>query len=325
MIRRAAPLATSLALTASLACANSLTLEFPSNARKAVEQVEAYGSYKVPISGFQGGTVQSIWAEGEVRQQAWQVTAPGVTTLQLLAPLRRQLTEAGFEVIYECETRDCGGFDFRYATEVLPEPDMHVDLGDFRFLATQRMGAERPEYVSLMISRSSGRGFVQVVRVGPEQEGQALVTASSKNALVAALPKLETQAVGPVTGLPLIEQLETHGRAVLDDLRFQTGSSQLGEDEFTSLQGLAAYLITNPNRSVVLVGHTDAEGSLAGNISLSRKRAGAVRSRLTGPLGVPAAQVNADGVGFLSPLTTNLTEAGRTLNRRVEVILSSTE
>lgn len=323
MTLRAALLAATAAFSGTVA--DALTLEFPANARKVTEKIEDFGSYKVPISPYQGGTVQTIWAEGEVRQQAWQVQSPGLTTLQLLSPLRSQLFEDGFEVIYECEARDCGGFDFRYATSVLPEPDMHVDLGDYRFLATQRMGAERPEYVSLLISRSAGRGFVQVVRVGPKSSKETFVTASTKNAVKAAPKTTASATIGPITGLPLIEQLETHGRAVLEDLTFQTGSSNLGETEFASLQALAAYLITNPSRSIVLVGHTDAEGSLAGNINLSRKRAASVKSRLTKDLGIPNAQVNADGVGFLSPLTTNLTEEGRTLNRRVEVILSSTE
>lgn len=325
MIRPAA-LLFCLALVAGPLSAQALKLEFPANAKRTAEKVEAFGSYKIPVSGFEDGGLQTLWAEGEIRRQAWQIKADGLTTLQILVPLRDQLQEAGFETVFECEAQDCGGFDFRYATDVMPEPAMHVDLGDYRFLAAQRMGGAKPEYVSLVISRTAGRGFVQVIRVGPKTRGAPLVTSSSKGAMRAPVVAGTTSTPdGPLTGLPLIEQLETHGRAVLEDLAFQTGSSTLGEQVFPSLEMLAAYLIDNPNRSIVLVGHTDAEGSLAGNIALSRKRAGSVQSRLTKALGVPSAQVKADGVGFLSPLTTNLTEAGRELNRRVEVILSSTD
>jgi len=38
---------------------------------------------------------------------------------------------------------------------------------------------------------------------------------------------------------------------------------------------------------------------------------------------VDPAQMQADGVGFLAPVASNLTEAGRAENRRVEVILLS--
>jgi OOP family OmpA-OmpF porin len=88
---------------------------------------------------------------------------------------------------------------------------------------------------------------------------------------------------------------------------------------------LAAYLIANPARQVVLVGHTDAVGSLESNITLSKRRAASVEARLEDEYGVPSAQLSADGVGFLSPLVSNLTEDGRNRNRRVEAVLISTE
>jgi outer membrane protein OmpA-like peptidoglycan-associated protein len=76
---------------------------------------------------------------------------------------------------------------------------------------------------------------------------------------------------------------------------------------------------------VAIVGHTDASGGLEANIALSRKRAQAVRNVLIEAFGVPAAQIQAEGVGYLSPRASNLTEAGRTQNRRVEVMLTSTQ
>ncbi len=123
--------------------------------------------------------------------------------------------------------------------------------------------------------------------------------------------------------------MEQVGYAVLSDLVFQTGSSALGEADFPpSLTELAGYLAANPTKRVTLVGHTDAVGSLDNNIALSRKRAGgSVRQTLIDRYGVPANQVAADGgVGFLSPpIASNQTEEGREANRRVEVILTTTQ
>ena len=53
------------------------------------------------------------------------------------------------------------------------------------------------------------------------------------------------------------------------------------------------------------------------------RRAESVRSRLRDGYDVDPAQMQADGVGFLAPVASNLTEAGRAENRRVEVILLS--
>lgn len=307
-----------------------MMLDLPANARRTAAQETDLGSYKVPISRYEHGRIQSVWAEGEVHRQAWQIQAPGLTTLQILAPLRDQLAEAGFDTVFECEARDCGGFDFRYATDVLPEPDMHVDLGDFRFVSAHRMGSDRPEYITLLVSRSAGRGFVQMIRVGPDIPGDTVLTASTKSPMRAA-PDDPVDAPQPTRFTAdddqtrfLTARLEDEGRAVLEDLDFSTGSATLGQGPFPTLVSLASYLKAHPERSVTLVGHTDAEGSLAVNIALSKSRAGAVRQRLA-DLGVPLTQIASDGVGYLSPLTSNLTSEGRNRNRRVEAILDTVE
>lgn len=93
----------------------------------------------------------------------------------------------------------------------------------------------------------------------------------------------------------------------------------------STLGALADYLKQNPARQVTLVGHTDAVGSLDANIALSKRRARSVMQYLTQELGVSASQVAAEGVGYLAPRASNLTDAGREANRRVEVTLTSTE
>lgn len=309
-------LAISLALAAP-GMAGAFSLEFPAGSSRAAERIEELTSFHLPIGPWEAGDVQTLWAEGALLQQAWQIPNEGQTTLQILRPLRDQLTEAGFEILFECAAADCGGFDFRYATSVLPEPAMHVDLGDYRFLSAQRMGETKPEYACLLVSRSSRRGFVQLVRVGPEDGLPTITSTSSKGNVARTQPIIATG--------PLSERLEATGRLILDDLRFQTGSSSLDGEDFSSLAELAEYLRANPTRTVVLVGHTDAEGSLEGNIALSKERAQSVGRLLVERFDVASTQVDAHGVGYLSPIASNLSNDGRTQNRRVEVILTSTQ
>jgi OOP family OmpA-OmpF porin len=118
--------------------------------------------------------------------------------------------------------------------------------------------------------------------------------------------------------------LEDLGHVVLSDLDFVSGAVSLGNGPLASLDAVAAYLIANPSRQITFVGHTDATGPLDVNIALSRRRADAARSYVVAR-GVPADQVAADGVGFLSPRASNLTPAGREANRRVEAVLISTQ
>lgn len=297
--------------------ATALDLAFSGPATRTFSEAEGFASYKLPIGPFQDGRIETLVAEGPKLQVAWRVESASGTTLGVADNLRQQIEAVGFELLYECETKECGGFDFRFQTEVLPEPGMHIDLGDYRFLAAQRLGAAVPEYLSLFVSRSADLGYVQMILVGGADE--TLVEVSTTTERPTARP------TGPKPKLaPLIERLETRGSAVLQDLQFETGSSALGDQSYDTLDVLAEYLIANPNRSVALVGHTDAEGSLQGNIGLSRKRAQSAANRLVN-LGVAARQVEADGVGYLAPVASNLTEDGRTQNRRVEVILTSTQ
>ena len=289
-----------------------LALSFPGQASETFREVEEFASYKLPIGPYSDGFLQTLVAEGQQITQAWRVDVSGGTTLRVMDSLRQQVEQAGFEILYECETRECGGFDFRFNTEILPEPTIHVDLGDFRYLGAQRLGSAVPEYLSLFVSRGSDTAFVQMILVGNAGE-----------APVATGPT--TPTIQPIQSFgDLVETLLERGAAVLEDLDFPTGSSDLGPGEFSSLQQLASYLQANPEARVALVGHTDAQGSIEGNLELSRRRARSVANRLIKEFGIPDAQVFAAGVGYLAPRASNQTEDGRTKNRRVEVILTST-
>lgn len=297
-------------LTAVFPVYGEIALSFNGVADETFADQQEFASYQMPVGSARVPPIKRVVAEGALSQRVWQVPIKGSTTLRVIDDLRLQLEASGFEVLFECETQRCGGFDFRFATRIAPEPAMHVDLGDFRYLAVQRLGLVTPEYLSLIVSRSGDVGYVQMIYVGPGDTQTAV-----QSTVVPAVP---------VSAGALADNLDRLGVSILSDLVFETGSSQLGEGEFASLQQLAEYLTTYPDREIVLVGHTDAEGSLDGNIALSRRRAQSVVDRLVDGLGVSKAQLSANGVGFLAPRASNLTEEGRTINRRVEAVLAST-
>ena len=282
-------------------------LDFPSNATLQAERAEDLDSFALATGPWHDGVVPARTVEGSMTQQAWHIRAPGLTTLQLMRPLRVQLSEAGYDEVFTCDTEDCGGFDFRFSRDVMPPPAMQVDLGDFRYLAATKDDAA----VVLLVSRSAHTGFVQMTYVGPAQD----------TAVTTDAPAMRTA----VERGSFTEMLETEGRAILDGLTFETGSSRLSAGPFASLQSLADYLAENTNREVALVGHTDSAGSLDGNIALSKRRAGAVLERLITDYGTARRQLDAQGMGYLSPIANNATQEGRDANRRVEVIITSTQ
>lgn len=295
--------------------AQAQVLDFPSNASLQREVISPLDSYILPMSIWDRGAMPTQTVEGRMTQQAWRIEAASLTTLQLVRPLREQLLNDRYRIIFECQTEACGGFDFRFGVETLPPPEMRINIGDFRFLAAERTTEDGPEYISLFTSRTTDAGFVQITHVGPEREEATPLAAADAPALTNP---------GDASSDSIAAQLDAQGRAVLDDLTFATGSAQLGEGDYSSLRALADYLLTYPGRTVALVGHTDASGSLDGNIALSKRRAASVLERLVSDYGANRRQLEAEGMGYLAPIATNLTEAGREANRRVEVIVTAT-
>lgn len=296
--------------------AQAQTLDFPSNASLQAQVISPADTYVLPMGIWDRGEMPVQTIEGRVTQQAWRIEAASLTTLQLVRPLREQLRNARYRIIFECQTEACGGFDFRFNVATLPPPQMRINIGDFRFLAAQRMGEDGPEFLSLFTSRTAEAGFVQVTHVGPmTDEPTAIAEAEA--------PPLRAFNNIPQGTLP--DQLEQAGRAVLRDLSFATGSAQLAAGDYGSLQALADYLLTFPQRTVALVGHTDSAGSLDANIALSKRRAASALERLVNEYGVDRRQLEAEGMGYLAPIANNLTEEGREANRRVEVIITSTQ
>ncbi|MCV6612909.1 MAG: OmpA family protein, partial [Amphritea sp.] len=176
-------------------------------------------------------------------------------------------------VLFECDTQQCGGYDFRFETEVLQAPAMHVDLGDYRFISAQK-GDD--EHLSLLVSRSANAGFVQMIWVHTsirDQAGQAVQGPSASAAVREGVASSEASVPQLDHAEGTVRVLQTAGHVVLDDLAFETGSADLGAGPYKSLLQLSAFLNANAGKRVALVGHTDAVGTLERNINLSKRRA----------------------------------------------------
>jgi OOP family OmpA-OmpF porin len=267
-------------------------------------------SVRLPREPWRAGTTYS-GTEGAIERVSYGIPNPALTTLQLITPVREKLVAAGYRQVFTCANAACGGFDFRFQLDLLPAPAMHVDLGDFRYALLERAGDD-PRLVSLVASTSASSGFLHVTTVSDSILPDPVTD-----------PPISETSEAPRT--TLVTALLASGHTVLTDLDFAVGSANLGPGPFSSLAELSSWLADNPGARIVLVGHTDAVGSLDANEALSRERARSVLDRLTGQLGVAAEQVQAEGAGALSPVASNLTDEGRAANRRVEVVLLTLE
>ena len=102
-------------------------------------------------------------------------------------------------------------------------------------------------------------------------------------------------------------------------LRFDLNEAALKPGAGETLSAVVDFLNDYPEISVRIAGHTCWLGSNEHNLDLSQRRAEAVAAYLISQ-GVDRHRLAAAAEGESQPVDTNLTEAGRASNRRVEVV-----
>lgn len=128
------------------------------------------------------------------------------------------------------------------------------------------------------------------------------------------LPGAEVERVGEGIKITLKENM----------VNFGFNSSNLAETAKSNLDKLATVLANNPDTNISIYGYTDSKGADSYNLSLSDRRAAAVRSYLSSK-GVAANRMVTKGMGKADPVATNDTDAGRAQNRRVEFAITANQ
>lgn len=296
-------------------------LQIPLGAKVMARRETALGRYALPIgvySAVAGIPLQQH--EGRILRRTWQLRGDA-TVLQVLDLLRDQLQTLGYEILFQCTSRECGGFDFRFGIEVVPAPDMVVSLSDYQFLSVAKpeqgdtgAGLKTAKAASLLVSRSGNAIYVQLIEVGPTSVPPLAVAEPTSTSN--SNPQ-EEQGLS----MQLADLLRRDGRVVLKGVAFNTGALSLAEGALRDLAALAAFLRDEPEARVLLVGHTDTVGGLEDNKALSLRRASIVLEALVSQYNVDATRIQVAGAAFLAPISSNLTPSGRETNRRVEVVL----
>ena len=116
------------------------------------------------------------------------------------------------------------------------------------------------------------------------------------------------------------DDIERTGRVAIYGIYFDTDSYEIKPESEPTLKAISELLKTKTNLNVYVVGHTDMTGDFDHNMKLSENRAKAVVEALVKDYGISAKRLIAKGFGPLSPVSTNKTEEGRQLNRRVELV-----
>jgi len=107
-------------------------------------------------------------------------------------------------------------------------------------------------------------------------------------------------------------------------IHFDVDKATIRPYSMSKVENFASFLVANKGSNVLIEGHTDSDADDAHNMMLSNKRANAVMDKLI-ELGVSANRLRAEGKGESMPVASNATTSGKSLNRRIEVILTYTK
>jgi outer membrane protein OmpA-like peptidoglycan-associated protein len=131
---------------------------------------------------------------------------------------------------------------------------------------------------------------------------------------VAAMEQKVEFTVGQMPSSP-----ERDGFTVLQGIRSDTGEVVIRPESEALLAEVKALPEENRDLRLSVEGHNDNVGRVSSNPVLSTRRAEAVRVWLVGK-GIAATRLASQGFGDARPIADNRTEAGRAVNRRVELV-----
>jgi outer membrane protein OmpA-like peptidoglycan-associated protein len=256
---------------------------------------DGFKSYSLVIAVNEKGKtdeeiLQTLKVEGNVIRFAYE-NPKGRSAHEIYTNYREGFEKGGFQILFACAENECGP---SYATSRWGRvTNLRYSSPEMRYIAAKGAKNGQELYVAVLVAKL--RHQVEIVEVGPMEKG--LVTA---------------KAIG--------EGLRTEGRVVLDGIFFDTDKATITAESKPALDAIAMFLTENVTLKAYIVGHTDGTGDFEHNLQLSKDRAVSVVAALVNTYKIVPERLAAHGVGPLSPARTNKSDAGRTQNRRVELV-----
>jgi len=135
--------------------------------------------------------------------------------------------------------------------------------------------------------------------------------------VVANNPELMT---GSALAVKYSDTMTTRVSSKSYQIQFATGKSEIMADSYPVLEEILKSAVVAEGLKVGVYGHTDNVGNDVANRALSENRAEAVKEYLA-QKGLATARIESKGFGASQPIAANTTDAGRSKNRRVQIVL----
>jgi OmpA-OmpF porin, OOP family len=264
------------------------------------------------------GAGKRITIEGRVQNYMYYGPSDR-TDLEIYRNFKEAVERGGFKVVFACEKQESCKATDRSEHAKKWTRDSKSFIGGYSSVAAMGPEGRDPRYLVAKLERPEG-AITAVLTTTSE------TSSSSAGGKAHFLQVIEEKAVstGQMTvsnAEELRSKLQNDGKVAVYGVQFATGKSEVLPESKPQLTEMAKYLQGDPNLRVFVIGHTDSQGALEANLTLSQQRAEAVVKALVVEFKIDAKRLIAKGIASFSPVTTNSTDNGRAKNRRVELVI----
>ncbi len=262
--------------------------------------VENYGQtvYATgPVKKASDAETTALEVEGRITRIVYRVP-PGISALEVFRNFEARVADAGFAPVFSGGPGDIDAYTFKYKhpVEILDKISVSDEI---LYLMAKKSVGGADVYLGIMVSPHSG-GDGQRVR---------LIATETK--------AMEMQMVDADQ---MQRSIAEAGRVALYGIYFDHDSASIKTESGPTLGEIGKLLASQPGLKIIVVGHTDYTGGYDYNMNLSKQRARSVAAALVSDYEISPDRLKSAGVGYLAPAASNETDAGRALNRRVELV-----
>jgi OmpA-OmpF porin, OOP family len=283
-------------------------------------RIDEFAGIEFPSNGKEEGRklVEPVKLEAKVTR-LYYVAPRGKTPLEVHRNYEQALAAAGFVEKYKCELDACAKVffalpfnvtDAKWASGYIETPSgsgyslysgVSVEDGRLTYGTINKAGVllHVMVYTSAAANKTTelASTYLQIAEPKAMQTGQVTVDTTAMKS-----------------------GLDADGKIALYGIYFDTGKAALKPESKAQLDEMGKLLTAQANLKVIIVGHTDNQGTLEANVALSQSRAEAVAQALTQTYKIATNRMLAKGVANFSPIASNAAESGRAKNRRVELV-----
>lgn len=297
------------------------------NSSIVLYDTKRFDTVQIPISTYTKFNLTSkqrefaeppLIAEG-ARTRIWYEAQGEASSVEVFRNYLNELKEQGFSVLYDSSKDSKAG---RWNGYLIPYGFAGGKLATSRSEFVM-YGAPTKNLYTLSAKRDQA-GQTTYLHLTVVQWDKANATFKANKGAYAALDIVDVgemkQNMVTVSASEMSKSIASTGRVALYGILFDTGAASIKPESKPALDEIAKFLKSDPAIKLRVVGHTDNQGNLDGNIALSKRRADAVNAALASQYGIASQRLSAFGVADLAPLASNASEEGRAKNRRVELL-----